>query len=176
MPAPCWHSPASAWPPPVRLGSARYSRKGNRDSWYRDPDKPKCTPPEAMFPVVETSLDALIAWSGWRIWSAASCRERQCRPATLDFATCRQRLMVETIADRCPNSPWPIFSCWKPCLRPTSRRLARSIQRRMSSSHTETGSPSPPFGMLKSLAAILRKANPRSWRTVPVFLRVGTAP
>lgn len=55
---------------------ARYSRNGNRDSWYRELDKPSFTPPDKVFPVVWTTLYALIAWSGWRIWSAAPSRER----------------------------------------------------------------------------------------------------
>jgi benzodiazapine receptor len=55
---------------------ARFSRKGNRDSWYRNLEKPRFTPPDAAFPVVWTSLYVLIAWSGWRVWSAAPSRER----------------------------------------------------------------------------------------------------
>lgn len=55
---------------------SRYSRKGSRDSWYRDLDKPPFTPPDAVFPVVWTALYAMIAWSGWRIWSAVPSRER----------------------------------------------------------------------------------------------------
>jgi len=59
---------------------AHYSRNGNRrngkDSWYRELDKPSFTPPDAVFPVVWTSLYALIAWSGWRVWSAAPSRQR----------------------------------------------------------------------------------------------------
>jgi translocator protein len=55
---------------------ARYSRKGNRDRWYRGLTKPSFTPPEAVFPVVWTTLYALIAFSGWRIWSAAPSRSR----------------------------------------------------------------------------------------------------
>src|ERR1022692_2060248 len=57
------------------LGS-RYSRNGNRNSWYRELDKPRFTPPDAVFPVVWTALYAMMAWSGWRIWSAAPSRER----------------------------------------------------------------------------------------------------
>jgi benzodiazapine receptor len=57
------------------LGS-RYSRNGNRNSWYRELDKPRFTPPDAVFPVVWTALYTMIAWSGWRIWSAAPSRER----------------------------------------------------------------------------------------------------
>lgn len=55
---------------------SRYSRNGNRDDWYRALDKPSFTPPDAVFPVVWTTLYALIAWSGWRIWSAAPSYER----------------------------------------------------------------------------------------------------
>jgi translocator protein len=54
---------------------SRYSR-GNRDSWYRNLNKPSFTPPDKAFPVVWTSLYALIAWSGWRVWSAAPSRDR----------------------------------------------------------------------------------------------------
>jgi benzodiazapine receptor len=54
----------------------RYRRNGNRGSWYRELDKPSFTPPDKVFPVVWTTLYALIAWSGWRIWSAAPSRER----------------------------------------------------------------------------------------------------
>ncbi len=55
---------------------ARYSRRGNRDSWYRQLDKPSFTLPDAAFPVVWTALYAMIAWSGWRVWCAAPSRER----------------------------------------------------------------------------------------------------
>jgi translocator protein len=55
---------------------ARYSRKGSRDSWYRSLNKPAFMPPEEVFPVVWTSLYALMAWSGWRVWSAAPSRQR----------------------------------------------------------------------------------------------------
>lgn len=55
---------------------SRYSRKGNRDPWYQQLDKPSFTPPDEVFPIVWTSLYALIAWSGWRVWSAAPSRHR----------------------------------------------------------------------------------------------------
>lgn len=58
------------------LYGARYSRNGNRDPWYRELDKPGFTPPDHIFPVVWTPLYAMIAWSGWRIWSAAPSRNR----------------------------------------------------------------------------------------------------
>ena len=54
---------------------ARYSR-GNRDGWYRDLRKPSFTPPDKVFPVAWNTLYALIAYSGWRVWSAAPSRER----------------------------------------------------------------------------------------------------
>ena len=54
---------------------SQYSR-GSRDPWYRNLDKPDFTPPDKVFPVVWTSLYALIAWSGWRVWSAAPSRYR----------------------------------------------------------------------------------------------------
>jgi translocator protein len=55
---------------------ARYSRNGSRDPWYRELDKPRFTPPDVVFPVVWTALYAMIAWSGWRIWSAAPSGDR----------------------------------------------------------------------------------------------------
>jgi len=55
---------------------ARYSRNGNRDSWYQGLDKPGFTPREETFPIVWTTLYAMIAWSGWRIWSATPSRHR----------------------------------------------------------------------------------------------------
>ena len=54
---------------------SRYSR-GNRDEWYRNLRKPSFTPPDKVFPAVWTALYALIAYSGWRVWSAAPSRER----------------------------------------------------------------------------------------------------
>lgn len=56
---------------------SHYSRKGSRDAWYRDLRKPSFTPPDEVFPVAWTVLYALIAWSGWRVWSAAPSRERR---------------------------------------------------------------------------------------------------
>jgi translocator protein len=55
---------------------SRYSRNGSRQSWYRDLEKPGFTPPGEIIPVIWTSLYALIAWSGWRVWSAAPSRQR----------------------------------------------------------------------------------------------------
>jgi benzodiazapine receptor len=55
---------------------ARYRRKDNNDRWYRELKKPRFTPPDEVFPIVWTSLYALMAWSGWRVWSAAPSRER----------------------------------------------------------------------------------------------------
>jgi translocator protein len=56
---------------------SRYSRNESRDTWRRHLDKPSFMPPDKVFPIVETSLYAMMAWSGWRIWSAAPSRERK---------------------------------------------------------------------------------------------------
>jgi benzodiazapine receptor len=55
---------------------ARYSRSGAHSSWYRSLNKPSFTPPDKVFPVVWTTLYALMAWSGYRVWSAAPSRQR----------------------------------------------------------------------------------------------------
>jgi translocator protein len=55
----------------------RYSRKESRSSWYRDLEKPRFAPPKSVYPVVWTTLYAMMAWSAWRIWSAAPSRERK---------------------------------------------------------------------------------------------------
>ena len=55
---------------------ARYSHNRKSENWYRGLEKPKFTPPDEVFPVIWTMLYSLIAWSGWRIWSAAPSRER----------------------------------------------------------------------------------------------------
>jgi translocator protein len=54
----------------------RHSRQEGRAIWYRGLDKPSFTPPQNVYPVVGTTVYAMIAWSGWRIWSAAPSRER----------------------------------------------------------------------------------------------------
>ncbi len=43
-------------------------RSARPGTWYRSLDRPSFTPPDAVFPVVWTSLYALIALSGWRVW------------------------------------------------------------------------------------------------------------
>ncbi len=55
---------------------ARYSRSGARSDWYRALNKPSFNPPEKAFPIVWTTLYALMAWSGYRIWIAAPSRQR----------------------------------------------------------------------------------------------------
>ena len=54
---------------------ARYS-SGNRDDWYRSLRKPSFMPPDKAFPIAWTTLYALIAYSGWRVWSAAPSPSR----------------------------------------------------------------------------------------------------
>jgi benzodiazapine receptor len=56
---------------------SRYSRRESRSTWYRNLEKPKFAPPQNVYPVVWTMLYAAMAWSGWRIWSAAPSRERK---------------------------------------------------------------------------------------------------
>ncbi len=56
---------------------SRYSRKESRENWYRQLDKPSFTPSKNVYPVVWTTLYAMMAWSGWRIWSAAPSPERK---------------------------------------------------------------------------------------------------
>ncbi|MGB8581466.1 MAG: TspO/MBR family protein, partial [Candidatus Sulfotelmatobacter sp.] len=56
---------------------SRYSRGASNDSSYRHLDKPRFTPPDNAFPMIWISLYAMIAWSGWRIWTAAPSRERK---------------------------------------------------------------------------------------------------
>lgn len=55
---------------------SRYSRNASRDRWYRNLEKPGFAAPDSAFPIVWTALFALIAWSGWRVWSTAPSRER----------------------------------------------------------------------------------------------------
>lgn len=54
---------------------SRYSR-GNRDGWYRNLRKPTFMPRDEVFPLASTALYALIAYSGWRVWSAAPSYQR----------------------------------------------------------------------------------------------------
>jgi translocator protein len=61
---------ATAW-----YGSRHISPTKSRH-WYRSLDKPDFTPPDSVFPVVWTGLYGLMAWSGWRIWSAPPSPER----------------------------------------------------------------------------------------------------
>jgi benzodiazapine receptor len=56
---------------------SRNRRDGSRDTRYHRLAKPRFTPPDLVFPVVWTSLYAMIAWSGWRVWNAAPSRERR---------------------------------------------------------------------------------------------------
>ena len=56
---------------------SRYSPRDARTRlWYSRLDKPSFHPPQAVYPVVWTALYALMAVSGWRVWSAESSEER----------------------------------------------------------------------------------------------------
>jgi translocator protein len=55
---------------------ARSRRREGRTTWYRGHQKPSFAPAQTVYPIVWTTLYAAMAWSGWRIWSAAPSRER----------------------------------------------------------------------------------------------------
>lgn len=56
---------------------SRYSPRDARTKlWYSRLEKPAYNPPKYVFPIVWTSLYALIAFSGWRTWEAGSSPER----------------------------------------------------------------------------------------------------
>lgn len=57
------------------LGSVP-TRKHTRSLWYRLLRKPRWQPPPKAFAPVWTSLYALIAVSGWRVWCAPASRDR----------------------------------------------------------------------------------------------------
>jgi translocator protein len=61
---------AAAW-----FGS-RYAPPKTSRVWYSRLKKPSYNPPREVFPVVWTTLYALMAWSAWRIWSAPPSKER----------------------------------------------------------------------------------------------------
>jgi len=62
---------AAAW-----YGS-RYSPQDSKTrAWYSRLDKPVLNPPDAVFPVVWTSLYTLMAISGYRVWQAPPSPER----------------------------------------------------------------------------------------------------
>jgi tryptophan-rich sensory protein len=56
--------------------TALQPRQREAREWYNELDKPGFTFPSAVFPIVWTSLYAMIAWSGWRVWSAPASMNR----------------------------------------------------------------------------------------------------
>jgi benzodiazapine receptor len=56
---------------------SRYKRSESRATSYRQLEKPSFAPRKEVYPVVWVTLYALMAWSGWRVWSAAPSRERK---------------------------------------------------------------------------------------------------
>jgi len=57
--------------------ASRYSpRDAQTGLWYERLEKPAFNPPNAVFPIVWTSLYALMAISAWRIWQAEASPER----------------------------------------------------------------------------------------------------
>lgn len=55
------------------LGS-RFNPSGETGRWYDSLDKPSFTPPDAVFPVVWTTLYALMAVSAFRVWRTGERR------------------------------------------------------------------------------------------------------
>lgn len=56
---------------------SRYSPKDPRTKlWYSRLDKPSYNPPDYIFPVVWSTLYALMAISGWRVWQGEDSAER----------------------------------------------------------------------------------------------------
>lgn len=79
------------------LAAAGNPRVGETMRWYDRLDKPRWTPPKAVFPVAWTTLYAMIAVSGWRVWK---------RPDGPD----RSRALALWGAQLALNAAWtPIF-------------------------------------------------------------------
>ena len=51
------------------LGS-KFNPSGETGEWYDSLDKPPFTPPNIAFPIVWTTLYALMAASAYRVWNA----------------------------------------------------------------------------------------------------------
>lgn len=62
---------AAAW-----YGSRHSPRDPRIRAWYKRLDKPALNPPEAVFPVVWTSLYSLMAISAYRVWQSEPSPER----------------------------------------------------------------------------------------------------
>jgi benzodiazapine receptor len=58
-------------------GSLFTPRAGRTKAWYDALDKPPFTPPKWAFPVAWTTLYAMIAASGYRVWRGADSPERR---------------------------------------------------------------------------------------------------
>ena len=58
------------------LGSRNSPKDVRTRVWYSRLNKPSFNPPEFVFPVVWTSLYALMAISGWRVWQTKDSSER----------------------------------------------------------------------------------------------------
>jgi TspO/MBR family len=56
---------------------SRYNPRDLRTRiWYQGLNKPTFNPPNYVFPIVWSSLYALIAFSGWRVWQGKDSPER----------------------------------------------------------------------------------------------------
>jgi len=159
----CSRSLASDWQPPGPHGmgwyGTGYSRKESRATWHCRLDKPSLTPPKKVCPVVWTALYAMMAWSGWRIWSAAPSRER----------THALRLWISQLAT---NAKWSglFLGEQSPTLAladaialegmPTSKRPEKLIARPpVLLFRTQPGSPTPHCSIRKSADLISARLN-----------------
>jgi len=79
------------------FGSHYSPAKGRSREWYRELDKPIFTPPDAVFPIVWTSLYAMMAWSGWRVWSAPPSDESFPGAAPVVHPAFHQREVVQAV-------------------------------------------------------------------------------
>lgn len=58
------------------FGSRRSPKDARTKLWYDRLEKPSYNPPDYVFPVVWTSLYALMAVSGWRVWQTQGSEAR----------------------------------------------------------------------------------------------------
>jgi tryptophan-rich sensory protein len=87
------------------LGGFFNPGRGGTREWYRGLEKPPFHPPDAVFAPVWTTLYAMIAISGYRVWTADASRDRT-------------RALALWIAQLTLNAAWSplFFGAKKPAL------------------------------------------------------------
>ena len=78
---------------------AKFSRNKSK-LWYRTLNKPAFTPPNKVFPIVWTTLYALMAWSGWRVWRLRPISAALRWPHSLERANGGECRMVKALFRR----------------------------------------------------------------------------